>query len=99
MIAIPNIGKPKGCYDYCEFIAMEEVGCPLKDYAESHQYKDRIHPDCPLIDIVTCKECKWSYTDERDGLMWCKVHMSHYRVNADHFCAYGERRADEKDNM
>lgn len=47
------------------------------------------------IDLVRCGECKWSYTDERDGLMWCKVHMSHYRVNADHFCSYGERRADE----
>lgn len=47
------------------------------------------------LDLVRCGECKWSYTDERDGLMWCKVHMSHYRVNADHFCSYGERRADE----
>lgn len=47
------------------------------------------------IDLVRCGECKWSYTDERDGLMWCKVHMSHYRVNADHFCSYGERRTDD----
>lgn len=47
------------------------------------------------IDLVRCGECKWSYTDERDGLMWCKVHMSHYRVNADHFCSYGEPRESE----
>ena len=58
-IYIPNVEKPKSCYNHCNFIAMEEVGCPLKDYAESHQYKDRIHPDCPLIDIVTCGECIW----------------------------------------
>ena len=51
MIVIPNMEKPKSCYNHCDFIAMEEVGCPLKDYAESHQYKNAIHPDCPLIEI------------------------------------------------
>ena len=51
MIAIPNMDKPRSCYNHCEFIAMEEVGCPLKDYIESHQYKDRIHPDCQLIEV------------------------------------------------
>lgn len=51
-IYIPNMSKPKSCYNHCDFIAMEEVGCPLKDYAESHQYKDKIHPNCPLIEII-----------------------------------------------
>lgn len=53
MIAIPNMSKPKSCYNHCleDFIANEEIGCPLKDYAESHQYKNAIHPDCPLIEI------------------------------------------------
>lgn len=50
------------------------------------------------IDLVRCGECEWSYIDERDNTLWCKVHMSHYRVNADHFCSYGERRADERIN-
>lgn len=43
-------------------------------------------------DLILCGECKWSYTDERDGTLWCKVHMSHYRVNSDGFCFLGERR-------
>jgi hypothetical protein len=34
-----------------DFIANEEIGCPLKNYIESHQYKTEIHPDCPLIEI------------------------------------------------
>ena len=50
-IYIPNKEKPKSCYNHCNFIAMEEVGCPLKDYTESHQYKDKIHPGCPLIEM------------------------------------------------
>lgn len=50
-VYIPNMSKPKSCYNHCNFIAMEEVGCPLNDYIESHQYKSRIHPDCPLIEI------------------------------------------------
>lgn len=53
MIAIPNMEKPESCYNHCfeGFIANKEIGCPLNDYIESHQYKNAIHPDCPLIEI------------------------------------------------
>lgn len=53
MIAIPNMSKPKSCYNHCleDLIKNEEIGCPLKTYKESHQYKNGIHPDCPLIEI------------------------------------------------
>ena len=75
-VYIPNMSKPKSCYNHCDFIAMEEVGCPLKDYAESHQYKNAIHPGCPLIEIDDeaidiaqdiidgCKRFKERRTDE-----------------------------------
>jgi hypothetical protein len=90
-VYIPNIDKPKRC----------EL-CPCSYYSEGAlsdicQVTDKPITDgkptnCPLIDIVTCGECKWSYTDERDGTLWCKVHMSHYRVDGDGFCYLGERR-------
>ena len=53
MIAIPNMEKPKSCYNHCleGFIANKEIGCPLNDYIESHQHKNAIHPNCPLIEI------------------------------------------------
>lgn len=84
MIAIPNMDKPKSCYNHCleDFIANEEIGCPLKDYAESHQYKNGIHPDCPLIEIVTCGECKW-----KDECI-----LGSYGVSEQGFCHIGERK-------
>lgn len=83
MIAIPNMDKPKRG----EVIAFDgENAVYTDDDMNVHRY--------PLIEIVRCKDCIWSYTDKRDGTLWCKVHMSHYRVNSDHFCKYGERRAD-----
>ena len=51
MIAIPNTEMPKSCYNHCNFIAMKEIGCPLKEYEESHNYKDKIHPQCPLLEM------------------------------------------------
>lgn len=93
MIAIPNVSKPKSCYNHCfeDFIANKEIGCPLNDYIESHQYKYKIHPNCPLIDIVTCGECKWIGVD--DGMPFCYWWLR--EIEPDVFCSYGERRADE----
>ena len=93
-VYIPNMSKPKECKE-CQwhldfYIEDEQVGglCTITE-------KDDKEYTCPLIEIVTCGECKWSYIDERDGLLWCKIHMSHYRVNDDGFCNYVERGADE----
>lgn len=96
MIAIPNMGMPKSCYNHCleGFIANEEIGCPLKNYTESHQYKTKIHPDCPLIDIVTCKECihKIQALSTGKGATGCELISGTFYE--DFFCKCGERRAD-----
>lgn len=94
MIAIPNMDQPKSCYNHCNFIAMEEVGCPLKDYIESHQYKNRTHPACPLIEIVQCKDCKW--WDNNNGANRCTHESGGMWAKPNAFCSYGELK--EKDN-
>lgn len=71
-------------------------GTRENEYGVSGSLKPYIIQIPADVDLVRCGECKWSYTDERDGLKWCKVHMSHYRVNPDDFCSFGERRADER---
>lgn len=92
-IYIPNVEKPKSCYNHCNFIAMEEVGCPLKDYTESHQYKDKIHPGCSLIDIVPCGECKWWESANNGWNGWCRKQIDAYATfYAEDFCSYGERK-------
>jgi hypothetical protein len=96
MIAIPNMSKPKSCYNHCleEFIANEEIGCPLKDYIESHQYKNAIHPNCPLIDIVRCGECNLmrSFYDDGREVMICQ--RTNLPTQPIRFCSEGERRSD-----
>ena len=87
MIAIPNMEKPKDCKE-CQwhldfYIEDEQVGglCTITE-------KDDKENTCPLIDIVTCGECK-----QLDNTKWCDLFL-HY-MNDDDFCSYGERRADE----
>lgn len=91
-VYIANMSKPKFC-------KCEEYNCFAWD---DEKFKCKItewKKPCPLIEIVRCGECKWSYIDERDGgTRWCKVHFHHYRVSDDGFCNYGERRSDERIN-
>lgn len=49
---------------------------------------------CPLIniDLVRCRECK--YWHEGEWYNTCDKHIGHGFM-AEHFCSYGERRADE----
>lgn len=91
MIAIPNMEMPKSCYNHCfeAFIANKEIGCPLNDYIESHQYKTRTHPDCPLIDIAQCWEC----IHKDDICYYCHEHERN--IKDTDFCSYGKRREDE----
>ena len=94
MIAIPNMEKPKGCLD-----------CPVNDMAcelwmEVANIKTHRHKDCPLIEIVTCGECKWGEEegDEGEGNLTCACHIPRFIVPSDGFCYLGERRVDEVDD-
>lgn len=49
MIAIPNMEKPKSCKECMNNC----INIPLECYSE-----DDTMPDCTLIEIVTCGECK-----------------------------------------
>ena len=85
MIAIPNMEKPKNC-KVCPFTCEKLAFFDGKNRPQG----------CPLIDIVTCGECKWWSRDgkRKDGKGWCEnVICGLTKPNA--FCSYGERRADE----
>ena len=84
MIAIPNMEKPKRCGE-CDL--WSNCFYPKNPYAEQDDY---IADDCPLIDIVTCGECKWLGVD--DGMPFCYWWLREIEPNV--FCSYGERRAD-----
>lgn len=94
MIAIPNMSKPKSCAE-CEFNYCLEGGsyewweCVIL-HDDINQFDTR-RTDCPLIDIVTCGECKWLGVD--DGMPFCYWWLR--EIEPDVFCSYGERRTDE----
>ena len=86
MIAIPNTDKPKGCID-----------CPVNDmvcelWTKVANIKAHKHKDCPLIDIVPCKECKWFIEQGEGNVGKCKYRTRPmlYCLPTD-FCSYGER--------
>jgi len=107
MIAIPNMSKPKSCWECFN------ADC---DHWGEHGYDNSA--DCPLIeiDLVRCGECKWYVPRhiEENGIecagqcIWhiglktyCDAHdrenpedrprMIIFREPTD-FCSYGERR-------
>lgn len=83
MIAIPDMDKPKKG----EVIAFDgEYAVYTDDDMKVHRY--------PLIEIVQCKDCK-RYEIQADGLGRCTGWDR--LCNDDHFCSFGERRADETD--
>lgn len=98
MIAIPNMEKPKNCFQ-CSF--NDEIYCCLID-TDTDALIPKIPterlPLCPLIEIVRCGECKWynpwhaNYTNI-DGNYCRNINRP---MKPTDFCSYGERRADEK---
>ena len=77
-IYIPNMDKPKSCWE-----------CPFYD-SEYPWTCDLFDTYCPIIDIVTCGECKYWSIDEQ-GVAWCE-HAIGGLTEPDDFCSYGERR-------
>lgn len=82
-IYIPDMEKPKSCGE-CDL--WSNCFYPKNPYTEQDDY---IAPDCPIIDIVTCGECKW-WNEETHG---CDRNPSVEPWWETDFCSYGERRA------
>lgn len=59
---------------------------------------DELVADLPTIDIVHCKDCKWSESNgsNTDGYFCHHGHHNPlYQVFSLHFCSYGERIDNE----
>jgi hypothetical protein len=85
-VYIPNMKKPKNCIE-CKFTSPPEGECWFV-----HSPKD-----CPLIEIVQCKDCKWWNEDHKtggEGL--CENNIFGWSRPTD-FCPFGERRSETLD--
>ncbi len=69
------------------------AGEPTVDRPTRSQFK-RMAAQLGYEATVHCNDCK-HHEDERPGAVWCPYYIGSWVAN-DSFCAYGERRADEK---
>ena len=98
-VYIPNMEKPKDC-EVCPFIILDGavtddnkwVSYSICDLLGKTIGDADMLNDCPLIEIVECKNCKY-WADDMSGNMWCE-HAIGGLTEANDFCSYGERREE-----
>lgn len=88
MIAVKDMQMPLCCAE-CH---ISEVDCKHKKTAfVRYSRGDFARPfDCPLIEIITCKDCKHCDFDDSDQTFFCNTYGN--IVCSSHFCSDGERR-------
>ena len=94
MIVVKDMKMPKSCFQ-CDFYS-NEYGCKLKFTEECNPSVEK-PDDCPLVEIVTCKDCK--YWKDSDGVYRrgigaeskCPINIKEV-FDGNFYCANGERR-------
>lgn len=97
MVAIKGMETQTDCKK-CPLMAMDdtdELISPMicialwaTKYEIRHCIEGRILDDCPLVEIITCKDCKhWNKEEE-----YCKLEYDKVYTGADFFCADAKRR-------
>lgn len=81
MIAIKGMEMPKNCVECNDLGLQGTLGCRLIYSGCANCGR---HPDCPLVEIVTCKDCKYNYENSCD--------FDGFGIDNDYFCAKGERK-------
>lgn len=96
MIAIKGMEMPTSCKE----CMLNNVDSPWFGLCRTTgnnviEYKDSRHPNCPLTEIVTCKDCKNYKHHGINGYCSKRVNTDSnidvYR-EPDYFCALGERK-------
>ena len=93
MVAIKGMKMPENCME-CPLFDGEYGDCNIIGETKADATEERAE-NCPLVEIVTCKDCK--YWDKEEG--YCKpssgtIEWVDYIVctSADSFCESAERR-------
>ena len=99
MIAIKGMDLQTDCQK-CRFMATDGADTLLSPmmcvalWATKHEIKHcvkgKILDDCPLVEIVTCKDCKHCDFDDSDQTFFCNTYGN--IVCSSHFCSNGKRR-------
>lgn len=95
MIAIPNMDKPQNCAE-CPFKTCF-IRVNIKSYTCLINDDECGKTDCPLIEIIPCKECKNSHMTYDGKCKYCDLEKDdddnfiECYFDGDHFCGFGER--------
>lgn len=95
MIAIKGMGMemPKNCANCSFSIYYENLGGYVCEYVGEVINKNEILKkrldNCPLVEIVTCKDCKYARQSE-DNDRYCYLSGKYHDI--DYFCANAERK-------
>lgn len=97
MIAIRGMKEMPSCCLWDCPLAREDGGaCQLADVRTSNKGRPK---DCPLIEIVTCKDCKHGTKLNNYDYYLCdrftSTHASFLGFSPDNYCASGERKEND----
>ena len=99
MVAIKDMKMPKSCIR-CQ-VSDSVPDCPCKGNTLIFNYRDKRHPDCPLIEIGVCKKCRhWDKSEEHCSRLssdngWFEDEYYRVYTESDFYCKYFEKRNDE----
>lgn len=95
MIAIKNMEMPKRCAE-CKFCINQKTNdygsygqCVAQDCETVNTLNWSLPPSCPLVEIITCKDCKYWHDD---GIITTCNQNIGYGFPSNHFCADAEKR-------
>lgn len=96
MVGIKGMEMPKSCCEckLCVEDKYADMTCVLlceeweeNDYNENHRDEN-----CPLVEIVTCKDCKYNVKNGYNTTTCDLGHRFYMRDHSTFYCADGERR-------
>jgi hypothetical protein len=97
MVAVKGMEMPKSCW-HCNF-CYDNKGyyCAINNnflaYSIVDIPSDERPSDCPLVEVVTCKDCRHCFIDEDGHGYHCeKSDTERIPTCADFYCVHGERR-------
>lgn len=97
MLAIKGKEMPTGCLN-CQFLDHEWYSCAITPMARTVLEYDQRAKDCPLVEIVTCKECKNWEKDLSPRVPTNKEYhfcpMADCYTSDGFYCGSGERREE-----
>ena len=97
-ILIKDMEMPKTCED-CNLESLCSLWIESRRLCgfEDHKGATIRHPNCPIDEVVHCKDCKYAHMTYEGKCKYCdcwKEDGDALYLDGDFFCGFGERKVD-----